>query len=88
MKEPIALEKWKPLAKPPKPLQRVHRVHCTLEGEMSVKAFEKHYCLIDNMCSFPCRQLFGLGKELVQSDAGPKKRPDGLMGLLEDSSRK
>jgi len=69
MKGPVTLHQGEPLAKPSKPLQRVHRVHRTLEREMSIKAFEQHYCLIDNARSFPCGELFGLGKELIQSDA-------------------
>jgi len=39
---------------------------------MSVKAFEQHYCLIDNARSLPCCQRFGLGHELIHSDAGSK----------------
>jgi hypothetical protein len=87
MEKPIAFDVRKPLPKSPEPLQRVYRVHCTLEREMSIKAFEKHYCLIDNNCSFPWRELFDLGQELIQSDTDSEKWPDGLMSLLDDRSR-
>jgi hypothetical protein len=39
---------------------------------MSIKAFEKHHCLIDNVRALPCGQRFGLGHELTDSDAGSK----------------
>jgi hypothetical protein len=72
MKGPVTLHQGEPLAKSSKTLQRVHRVHRTLERKMSVKAFEQHYCLIDNARSLPCCQRFGLGHELIHSDAGSK----------------
>jgi hypothetical protein len=72
MKEPVTLHQWKPLPKSSETLQRVHRVHRTLERKMGVKAFEQHHCLIDNASSLLCCQRFGPGHELIHSDAGSK----------------
>jgi hypothetical protein len=72
MKRSVTLDQWKPLPKSSKTLQRVDRIHRTLERKMSVKAFEQHHCLIDYARALLCCQRFGLGHELIHSDAGSK----------------